>query len=261
VTFSRANSIWRGFEGTMILVLERAKGVRDVLDRVGGRVGEIVHRINAPRIAGAMVVRMPYPIEHRVAHIDVGRRHVDLRAQNLGAVRKLAAPHPPEEIEILGDGADAIRAVGPRLRQRAPVPPDIVAVLAVDVREPLFDQHHGIVEELLEIVGGEVKSGPLEPEPADVLFDRLDVFHVFLGGVRVVEAQVARAAEVARDAEIQTDRLRVPDVQVAVRLRRKSRGDTTIVLSGLEVFRDEGSDEVEQTFIIERAVSHAMLAA
>src|SRR5581483_6600269 len=41
--------------------------------------------------------------------------------------------------------------------------------------------------------------------------------------VAVVEAQVALAAEVARDAEVEADRLRVADVRVAVGLRREPR--------------------------------------
>jgi hypothetical protein len=36
---------------------------------------------------------------------------------------------------------------------------------------------------------------------------------------------VADAAEVAREPEVEADRLRVADVQVAVRLRRKARAD------------------------------------
>ena len=63
--------------------------------------------------------------------------------------------------------------------------------------------------------------------------------------VRVVEAQVAGAAEVAGDAEVQADRLRVADVQVAVRLGRKPRGHAAAVLAAGVVGGDDLADEVQ----------------
>ena len=101
----------------MILELQRAERMRDVLDRVRRRVREVVHRIDAPRVAGAVVVRVPDPVQHRIAHVDVRRRHVDLRAQHVRAVRELAGAHPPEEIEVLVDGCDC--GTGSRARARS----------------------------------------------------------------------------------------------------------------------------------------------
>ena len=87
----------------MILELERAERVRDAFERVRRRMREVVHRVDAPRVAGAVMMRVPDPVEHRIAHVDVRRRHVDLRAQHVGAVRELAGAHPREEIEVLLD--------------------------------------------------------------------------------------------------------------------------------------------------------------
>jgi len=39
-------------------------------------------------------------VEQRIAHPDVGRRHVDLRAERAGAVREFAVLHPREQVEI-----------------------------------------------------------------------------------------------------------------------------------------------------------------
>ena len=71
---------------------------------------------------------------------------------------------------------------------------------------------------------------PLEAEPADVRFDRVDVLDVLLEGVGVVEAEVAGAAVLLRDAEVQADRLGVADVEVAVRLGREAGGDGLYLL-------------------------------
>ena len=71
--------------------------------RVRRRMREVVHRIDAPRVAGAMVMRAADAVEHRVAHVDVRRRHVDLRAQHVRAVRELAGAHAREQVEVLLD--------------------------------------------------------------------------------------------------------------------------------------------------------------
>ena len=92
---------------------------------------------------------------------------------------------------------------------------------------PSADQLYGALVELLEVVRRvEEPVVPGEAEPADVGLDRLDVLDVLVDRVRVVEAQVAGAAEVLRDAEVEADRLGVADVQVAVGLGRETRGDT-----------------------------------
>ena len=57
---------------SMVLEFQRANRVRDALDRVGLAVREIVHRIDAPFVAGAMVMRMQDAIHHRIAHVQVG---------------------------------------------------------------------------------------------------------------------------------------------------------------------------------------------
>jgi hypothetical protein len=70
----------------------------------------------------------------------------------------------------------------------------------------------------MEVVGGVVEMlAPVEAEPADVFLDRIDVLLLFLDRVRVVEAKVAAPAELLGDPEVERDRLRVADVEVAVR--------------------------------------------
>ena len=47
--------------------LERANRVRDSFDVVAKRVRPVVHRINAPFVAGAVMCRVPNAIEHWIA--------------------------------------------------------------------------------------------------------------------------------------------------------------------------------------------------
>jgi hypothetical protein len=61
----------------------------------------------------------------------------------------------------------------------------------------------------------------VKAQPFHAVDDGVDVFLFFLGRVGVVETQVAAALIIARQPEVQADRLGVADVQVAVRLGRK----------------------------------------
>jgi hypothetical protein len=111
------------------------------------------------------------------------------------------------------------------------------------VSVPRVDEGFGPRVDLVEVVGRVEDRVPLKAEPAHVLLDRVDVFLVLGGRVRVVHAQVAAAAELLRDRERQRDRLRVADVQVPVGLGREAR-DHLLDLAALHVRADAVADEV-----------------
>jgi hypothetical protein len=79
------------------------------------------------------------------------------------------------------------------------------------------------------------------------MLDGVDVFLFLLGGIGVVETQIALAGKFLRDAEIQADRFGVPDMQVAVRFRRKP-GDDFGMASGRNIGRDNVADEIAPRF-------------
>ena len=122
---------------------------------------------------------------------------------------------------------------------------DLVGGQAVDVGLALPDQLDRELVEPLEVVRREQQRVPLEAEPRDVFLDRVDVLDVLLGRVGVVEPQVAGAAALRGDAEVQADRFGVADVEVAVRLGRKARRDAAVVPAGGEVLVDDRADEVD----------------
>ncbi len=230
-------------ERPVILELQRAQRVRDVLQRIGRRMREVVHRIDAPGVAGAMVVRPPDPIENGIAQVDVVRGHVDLRPEHVRAVFEFAIAHAAEQIEVLRDRACAVRALATGLGQRAAELANLLRRRAVDVGQIPLDQMDCVLVEMFEVVRREEQSGPLESQPAHVFFDRLDVLDILFRRVRIVEAQVARAPELEGDAEVETNRLGVPDMQIAVRFRRESR-DHARDDARLQLVRDHRTDEV-----------------
>ena len=182
--------------------------------------------------------------QQRIAHDHVRMRHVDLRTQHVRSVRKLARLHPAEQIEILTRGPRTIGAIDARRRHRAAIDANLLLTLRIDVRLPLPDQQLRDVVELREVVAGVVEAVPLEAKPTDILLDRFDIAYVFGRWIRIVEAQIAPPVEFPGDAEVQADRLRVANVQKAVRLGRKSRRRRPAKAAGRNVFGDKLADEV-----------------
>src|SRR4051812_45412269 len=105
---------------------------------------------------------------------------------------------------------------------RVNVPPalsDIVRGLVVYAGLADANEMTGPRVELLEVVGCEAKAlRPIESEPLEIALDCVDVLHPLLCRFRIVDAQVAAAAEFFRKLVIQYDRLCVPQMEKAVRL-------------------------------------------
>jgi hypothetical protein len=189
--------------------------------------------------------RFAYPIHHRIAHVDVAGRHVDLRAQHVGAVLELTRAHAAKQIEVFLDRTISKRAVAPGLGERAAIFAHLVGGQAVDVRLALAHELLGPLIELLEVIGRVIQVlAPVEAEPLDIALDLVDVLLRFLDGVGIVEPEIAPSAELVRDAEVDADRLGVADVQTAVRLGRKSRHDRAARFARHHVLGDDLSDEI-----------------
>jgi hypothetical protein len=170
--------------------------------------------------------------------------HVDLRPQHMLAVLVLPVAHRAEELQVLIRAAVAPRRLLARHGERAARRGHLLRALAVDISEAPVDQRFGELVKLVEIIGGvEVFLAPVEAEPLHAILDRVDILLLLLLGVGVIEAQVAVAAVLGGDAEIEADRLDVTEVQIAVRLGRKARADPRIKPRG-QVGLDDLADEI-----------------
>ena len=207
-----------------VLELQRAQRARDPLDGVAEAMREVIQRVDAPVVTTTIVMRMPDADQQWIAHDHVDVRQVDLGAQYVRAVGEFTGAHATQQVEVFLDRAIAIGARRAGRVHGATSRADFFFVLRVDVRLALQHQRFGDVVQLLEIVRRVEQVVPLKAQPLHVALNRLHVLHVFRGRVRVVETQVAGAAELPGDAEVQADRLGMPHVQKAVRLRREPRG-------------------------------------
>ena len=228
---------------TVDVELQRADGVRDMFDGVALAVGVVVHRIDAPLVAGAVVMGVLDAVEDRIAEHHVWMRHVDLGPEHFRAVRVLARLHFTEETEILLDGTVPPGAVGARRLHGAAVGPHFFEGLVVHVGQAALDELLGPFVELVEIVGSVALLRPLEAQPFDVFLDGIDILHVFLGRIGVVVAEIRLAAVFLGKAEIDTQALGMAQMKIAVGLRREA-GDDAVVFSGREVRLDNLFEEI-----------------
>ena len=131
---------------------------------------------------------------------------------------------------MVRDGQGAEGAVGAGVAKVAPVGAHVVGALLVDVGVAGGDEVLRRAVHEVEVVAGLIRLGvgcaiPVKTQPFDRVDDGVDVFHLLFFRVGVVKAQVAHAAVVARQAEVEADALGVADVQVAVGLGREAGAD------------------------------------
>ena len=141
-------------ERPVIFEFERADGVRDALDGIRLAVREIVHRIDAPFVAGAVMLGVQDAVHDGIAQVEIGRRHVDLGAQGSRAVGKFAGLHALEQIQIFFDRSVAIGAFLAGFGQRAALLADFVADQIADVGLAGLDELNRPFVKLAEIIGG-----------------------------------------------------------------------------------------------------------
>lgn len=189
------------------------------------------------------------PVQYGITHRQVGMGHVDLGPQDVRAVRKLPGLHAFEEIPVFCGRPVAVRTVPARFRGRAPVIPHFLPGQAVHVGVALVHELQCVGVQLIEVIGGEVKAiFPVESQPPDVPLDPFHEVHILRLGIGIVEPEVAQAAVLLRDPEIQADRLGVADMEVAVGLGREA-GDDRAFPAAFQIGADDVADEVARDII------------
>ena len=122
--------------------------------------------------------------------------------------------------------AIAIGAVLAGLGERAAILAHLVGRQVADIGLARLDQLHGPVVKLLEVIGSVVQRRPSRSRASGTSSLIESTYSTSsLVGIGVVEAQVALAAVLAREAEVEADRLGMADVQIAVGLGREARLD------------------------------------
>ncbi len=149
----------------------------------------------------------------------------------------LAGAHFAKQAQVLLDWPVAIRRILAGFGQGAAGLAYQIGGLPIDVGVAGADQMFGEAEHLGEVVRGVIKIffgavragvSPVKAEPAHTVQNAIDKLLVLFHWIGVVEAHVATAAKVARQAEVQADAFGVADVQKAVGLRRKAGANARV---------------------------------
>ena len=77
----------------MVLKLQGTDGMGNMLNGILDRMGKVIHRVNAPCIAGVVVCHTGYTVDDRVSHVDIRRSHINLGTKHLLTILILALFH------------------------------------------------------------------------------------------------------------------------------------------------------------------------
>ena len=197
--------------------------MRYPLQIIADGVRIVVHGIDTPFIPRP-VMRLPQnTVNDGIAHVDVGRRHIDLCAQTLFPVGIFSFAHFGKELEVFRNApvppgaflaALGKRAAGSADFRRAHVAHESLAVLY---------QFNRVIIDLFEIIGSISFLIPFESQPADIAPDSVHKFRLFLGRIGIVEKQIALAVIFFLDTEVDAHAFRVPYVKIPVRFGRETR--------------------------------------
>ena len=191
---------------------------------------EIVHRVDAPLIPGIVMGNVRDTVKDRIPHIDIRRRHIDLCAQRVSSVLVFPLFHLLKEAQVLFHRTLPVRIILARLGQRPAVLAHLLRRKLRNIRFAFFDQPDSGIVHSVKIIRREIQMlAPVGTEPFDVLQNRIDELGLFLGRIRIIEPHVEGTVVLFGNPVIQQDRLRVSDVQIAIRLRRKPCTDRVVV--------------------------------
>ena len=149
--------------------------------------------------------------------------------------------------------ASRIRAVGARRRDRAAPLADLLLGLRVDVRlaraAPAARRSRTAARSSRSRRARRPTSKPSHRTSAWIAST---YFTSSVNGFVSSKRRLHAPAELAREAEVQADRLRVTDVQVAVGLGREARRDRAAEAVRVDVLGDELADEVRAGSVLVR---------
>ena len=137
---------------TVVLEFQRAQRVRNAFQRIADAVGEVVHRVDAPLVTGLVVFSELNAVQHRIAHHDERRRHIDFGTQTRFTFFEATGTHFFKQRQVLFHATIAERAVFTRLSQRTAVFTDFVSRQFVDVCQTFVNQFNRVGIQLIEIV-------------------------------------------------------------------------------------------------------------
>ena len=189
------------------------------------RMCEVIQRINAPLVANAVMGCVNNTVDCRIAHVHVRRCHINLCAQRLCTLLVLARTHFLKQAQVFLDRAVTIRAVFARLGQAAAICAHLFLRQITDVCFALLNQVLCALVALVKVIravedaAGRLRTG----QPLNILQNGLYILIVLTHRIGIVKAQIKQTVVFLCNRPVDVNRLCRANVQIAVRLRRKTR--------------------------------------
>ena len=211
----------------MVFKLNRAHRMCNAFQCILNGVCEVIQRINAPLVPLSVVMGAHNAVNGRVAHVHVGRSHVNLGAQRLRAIRELARAHILKQLQVLLYRAVTVRAVFARLGQRTAIFTDFVLCQVADIGLTRLDERNRAVIAGFKVVRAVENAavGHFAGQPLNVLLDRLYILVIFAHRIGVIKAQIELAAIFLGNRPVDINGFCRANVQIAIRLRRETGVD------------------------------------
>ena len=166
---------------------------------------------------------MSHTINNRVSHVDIGGSHIYFCTKNLFSVRIFTGLHLLKQSHIFFDGTISGRILLAGLFKGASVLFDFLRTQIGYISLSLLNQLHCTLIHLSKIVGCKEQSVlPIRAEPLNIRKDGLHKFRLFLCGVCIIKSHVELTAIFFRQTVVQQNTFGMPDMQIAIGLRRET---------------------------------------
>lgn len=125
----------------------------NAFQRIADAMSKVVHRIDAPLVASLMMLGEFNAIQHRIAHHDKRRRHVDFSAQTGFTLFKTAGTHFSNSARF-SSTLRSRNGLFTRRGQRTAVFTDLLRRQLINVGRAFIDQLDRIGVQLVKVIGG-----------------------------------------------------------------------------------------------------------
>ena len=217
----------------------------NLLDAVALSVRPVIHWVDAPLIACAVVVRVLDPVQIRVAHVHVRRSQVYFGAQGAMPVGEFAIFHAFKNSQVFFWRGIPVLIGHARRGGCAFLCGHVFRRREIHICLSFRNQDLCPFVQLFEVIGSIKYLGWLETQPAHIVDNTIYVLRLFCHRVGIIETEVCFPAVFEGESKIEAYTFSVPNVQITIGFRWKTC-QNAVKFTGSEVCFDNFFQKVER---------------
>ena len=174
---------------------------------------KIIHWIYIPTTTCAVVrVCGNDTIHDRITEVHVWISHINLRTEYHLTVLNLTVLHSLEQTEILLYWTITIWRSYTRFCRCTFLLCNLFCSLFVNICFPLLNKLNSKIVKLLKIVRSVINVSPFEPQPSNILLDRVHILYILFDWIGIVKTKVADTVIFFSNTKVHTYSLHVTDM-------------------------------------------------